>query len=277
MKAASNLPIKAETIRSHTLSVRRSFGRAGAGYDAAAVLQAVARERLLRRLDPITITPQVILDAGAGTGHASEALQVRYPESQVIALDSAFGMLCEATRRGSLVSPFHKVCADAEHLPLAAGSVDLIISNLMLQWCRPDAVFAEFRRVLAPQGRLNFTTLGPGTLHELRSAWAAVDSHSHVNRFIATHDLLAAMSRAGFPAPALDVEHYTMTYANVHALAMDLKAIGAQSVIAGRSKGLTGPRRFAAMETAYETFRYNDRLPASYEILFGQASPATQS
>jgi malonyl-CoA O-methyltransferase len=175
------------------------------------------------------------LDAGAGTGHASEALQRRYPESQVIALDSAFGMLREASRRSSLVSPFHKVCADAEHLPLAAGSVDLIISNLMLQWCHPDAVFAEFRRVLAPRGRLNFTTLGPGTLHELRAAWAAVDSYSHVNRFIAKHDVLAAMARAGFVAPMLDIEHHTMTYTNVHALAMDLKAIGAQSVTAGES------------------------------------------
>jgi malonyl-CoA O-methyltransferase len=62
-----------------------------------------------------------------------------------------------------------------------------------------------------------------------------------------------------------------MTYTNVHALAMDLKAIGAQSVTAGRSKGLTGPRRFAAMEAAYETFRYNGRLPATYEVLFGHA------
>jgi malonyl-CoA O-methyltransferase len=253
------------------LSVRRSFDRAGASYDAVAVLQTDVRERLLQRLDVTTLAPQVILDAGAGTGHASHALKRCYPVSHVIALDSAFGMLRAAGRHQSSVGCFHRVCADAEHLPLANASVDLIISNLMLQWCDLDAVFAEFRRVLAPDGCLRFTSLGPGTLHELRAAWASVDSHSHVNRFINMHAVSAAMVRAGFAVPVLDVEHYTLTYAEVRGLAADLKGIGAHNVTAGRPKGLTGPRKFAAMQTAYETFRHEGRLPATYEVIFGQA------
>ena len=43
---------------------------------------------------------------------------------------------------------FARVQADAEQVPFADGSVDLIVSNLMLPWCNPDSVFAEFRRVL---------------------------------------------------------------------------------------------------------------------------------
>jgi len=252
------------------LSVRRSFDRAGAGYDAVAVLQTDMRERLLQRLD-LTAVPRVILDAGAGTGHASHALKRRYPVGQVIALDSAFGMLRAAGRQQSWAGCFHRVCADAERLPLADASVDVIISNLMLQWCDVDAVFAEFRRVLAPGGCLSFTSLGPDTLHELRTAWSSVDSHSHVNRFINMQDLSAAMVRAGFAAPVLDVERYTLTYAQVRGLAADLKAIGAHNVTAGRPKGLTGPRKFAAMQAAYETFRREGRLPATYEVIFGQA------
>jgi malonyl-CoA O-methyltransferase len=254
-----------------TRSVRRSFDRAGAGYDAVSIVQTAARESLLRRLDLTGAAPLTILDAGAGTGQASDALYRRYPESQVIALDSALGMLHVAGHRQSLVSRFHRVCADAQHLPLATGSVDLIISNLMLQWCDPDAVFAEFRRVLAPSGSLSFTTLGPGTLRELRASWAAVDSHAHVNRFIDVRDLGVALARAGFATSLFYVEHYTLTYAKVRELAMDLKAIGAHHVTAGRSKGLTGPRKFAAMEAAYEGFRCGGRLPATYEVLFGQA------
>src|SRR5260370_39907282 len=122
------------------LAVRRSFDRAGAGYDAVAVLQTVVRERLLQRLDLLTVAPRVILDAGAGTGHASHALKRRYPVGQVIALDSAFGMLRAAGRPQSWAGRFYRVCADAAHLPLADASVDLIFSNLMLQWCDPDAV-----------------------------------------------------------------------------------------------------------------------------------------
>jgi malonyl-CoA O-methyltransferase len=253
------------------LSVRRSFDRAGAGYDAVAVLQADVRESLLQRLDVTAVAPRVILDAGAGTGHASQALKRRYPVSQVIALDSAFGMLRVAGRQQSWLGCFLRVCADAEHLPLADASVDLIFSSLMLQWCDLDAVFAEFRRVLAPGGCLHFTSLGPDTLHELRAAWASVDSHSHVNRFIDMQDVSAAMVRAGLATPMLDVERHTLIYAEVRGLTADLKAIGAHNVTSGRPKGLTGPRKFAAMQAAYEIFRREGRLPATYEVIFGQA------
>ena len=259
----------AEAVALGALSVRRSFDRAGAGYDAVAVLQSDMRDRLLQRLDSAGEAPRVILDAGAGTGHASYALKRRYPRSRVIAVDSAFGML-RAAGREPWRGHFHRVCADAQHLPLANASVDLILSNLMLQWCDRDAAFAEFRRVLAPGGCLRFTTLGPDTLFELRAAWASVDSDSHVNRFFDSHDWSAALVRAGFAAPLLEVVYCTLAYAEVRDLAADLKAIGAHTV-PGRPKGLTGPRKFAAMQAAYETFRREGRLPATYEVIFGQA------
>jgi len=85
------------------------------------------------------------------------------------------------------------------------------------------------------------------------------------------HDLGDALVRAGFVEPVLDVEHYTLEYADVRALARDLKAVGARNATAGRPKGLTGPRKFAAMQSAYEVYRRDGRLPASYEVVFGQA------
>ena len=87
-------------------------------------------------------------------------------------------MLQVAGKQQSWLRPFERVCADAQALPLRDGSVDLIVSNLMLQWCDPDAVFAEFRRVLAPSGLLSFSAFGPDTLSELRTAWRQVDAHS---------------------------------------------------------------------------------------------------
>src|SRR5271154_4331021 len=261
--------------------VRRSFDRAAATFDAAAVLHAEVRDNLLQRLQLTALVPRVVWDAGAGTGHASRALKRRYPGAQVIALDTSLSMLRGAARRQSWLRRFVPVCADAERLPLADGSVDLILSNLMLQWCNPDAVFAEFRRVLAPRGLVSFTTLGPDTLRELRSAWARVDSASHVNQFIDMHDLGDALVRAGFAAPVLDVERYTLSYADVLKVAADLKATGAHNVTAGRAKGLTGRGKFAAMRAGYETFRQDGRLPATYEVVFGQAwapdAPARRS
>jgi malonyl-CoA O-methyltransferase len=141
----------------------------------------------------------------------------------------------------------------------------------MLHWCDPDAVFAEFRRVLAPQGLLQFSAFGPDTLQELRAAWAQVDSMSHVHRFIDMHDLGDALVRAGFASPVLDVEQFTLRYLDVRKVAADLKATGAHNATLGRAQGLTSPRKFAAMQAAYESFRQDGRLPASYEVVFAHA------
>jgi malonyl-CoA O-methyltransferase len=257
--------------------VRRGFDRAAKTYDAAAVLQREVRDNLLQRLQLTTLKPRVVLDAGAGTGHASRALRRRYPKAHIIALDSSRNMLREAARQQSWLRPFSRVCADAELLPLADGSVDLILSNLLLQWCRPDEVFAEFRRVLAPHGLLSFSALGPDTLRELRTAWAAVDSHSHVHQFIDMHDLGDALVRGGFAAPVLDVERFTLRYLDVHKVAADLKATGAHNATAGRARGLTTARKFAAMQAAYEHFRQDGRLPATYEVVFAHAWVPAQS
>jgi malonyl-CoA O-methyltransferase len=256
--------------------VRRSFDRASTTYDAAAVLQAEVRDLLLERLDLTDLSPRLVVDAGAGTGHASRALKRRYPGARVIALDSSFGMLRAAGRQQSWLRPVARLCADAERLPLPDGSVDLILSNFMLQWSDPDAAFAEFRRVLKPRGFLSFTTLGPDTLRELRAAWMQAscrygDSHTRVSHFIDMHDIGDALVRAGFAAPVLDVERYTLTYTDVRRLAADLKAVGARNATIGRPKGLTGPRQFAAMKSAYEAYRVDGRLPATYEVVFGQA------
>jgi malonyl-CoA O-methyltransferase len=257
--------------------VRRSFDRAAKTYDAAAVLHAEVRDNLLARLQLTTLEPRVVLDAGAGTGHASRALKRRYPKAQVVALDSSRRMLHEAARQQSWLRPFERVCADAGLLPLADGSVDLIVSNLMLQWCDPEAVFAEFRRVLAPHGLLSFSAFGPDTLRELRTAWEQVDSHSHVHQFIDMHDLGDALVRAGFASPVLDVEKYILKYLNVRKVAADLKATGAHNATAGRARGLTGARKFAAMQAAYENFRQDGRLPATYEVVFAHAWVPAQS
>lgn len=257
--------------------IRASFDRAGPGYDAAAVLQARVREELLSRLELVKIEPAVVLDLGAGTGQGARDLKRRYRRSTVIALDCAFGMLRQVRRRSGWLRPLHPVCADAFRLPLADGSVDLVFSSLMLQWCDDlDAVLREMRRVLAPGGFTILTTLGPDTLKELRAAWAAADAamgeaRTHVLGFRDMHDIGDALGRAGFLEPVLDVEHLTLTYAGVRDLTADLKSLGAHNAAAARPRGLTGKTRWRAMTAAYEGLRRQGRLPASYEVVYGAA------
>ncbi|MGH8302891.1 MAG: methyltransferase domain-containing protein, partial [Steroidobacteraceae bacterium] len=168
--------------------MRAAFDRASSSYDAAAVLQSQVGDELLSRLEPFDFHPQVILDLGAGTGRATAELKRRYRRARVIALDLAPGMLEQASHHQHLFRRFERICADASRLPLQSASADIIFSNLMLQWCAPLEVFAEVRRILKPQGFFAFTTLGPDTLKELRSAWAEADTHNHINRFLDAHD-----------------------------------------------------------------------------------------
>nr|WP_206202881.1 malonyl-ACP O-methyltransferase BioC [Thioalkalivibrio sp. XN8] len=252
--------------------VRASFDAAADGYDAVAVIQAEVRARLLERLELFRLEPRRILDAGCGTGHGARALLRHYRGAGLVALDLAPGMLAQARRRRPWLRRLDTVCADAAAVPLADGSVDLVFSNLMLQWCnQPDAVFAEFRRVLRPGGLLLFTTFGPDTLKELRAAWSAADGHTHVSRFIDMHDLGDALVRAGLAEPVMDVEHLTLTYTNLRELMRDLKTMGAGNATGGRNRGLTGRRRLAAAEARYETLRRDGRLPATWEVVYGHA------
>ena len=257
--------------------VRRSFDRAADGYDAAAVLHAEVRNTLLERLELMTIQPGVVLDAGAGTGHASRALKGRYPKALVIALDSSSRMLQLAGRQQSWLRRFSRVRADAQALPLADHSVELIISNLLLHWCNPDVLLAEFRRILAPQGLMCFSSFGPDTLRELRRAWAQVDPAPHVHAFLDMHDVGDAVVRAGFASPVLDVERFTLSYGDLDRVTADLRDTGARYAAVERNKGLSSPRKFAAMKAAYETLRQDGRLPATCEVVFAHAwAPAAR-
>jgi malonyl-CoA O-methyltransferase len=255
-----------ERYRIDRSAMRAAFDGASETYDESAVLQARVREELIDRLSLVALEPGVVLDLGAATGSAARSLAQRYPAALIVALDVSPAMLRRAASR-SLV-----VCADATRLPLATASVDLVYSNLMLQWCdEPDAVFAEAHRVMRPGGFLSFSTFGPDTLSELRAAWSAADGFSHVNRFIDMHDIGDALVRAGFTEPVMDVERVCLTYPDVLALMRDLKAIGAHNVTIGRARGLTGRARLARMTEAYEPRRQAGRLPATYEVVYGAA------
>jgi malonyl-CoA O-methyltransferase len=265
---------------------RRSFGRAAETYDAAAILQKLVREEMLSRLDLVKLNPQVILDAGCGTGLASHALQKRYAKSQVISLDFAYPMLqktrstrAQAGLTAQLKSLFggakqNLLCADIESLPLASGSVGMVWSNLAIQWCNDlDAALTEFHRVLQPESLLMFSTFGPDTLRELRTATDAASGNSYtsVSRFIDMHDIGDALVRAGFSAPVLDVERFTLTYDDVKSVMRDLKSIGAHNATDGRARGLMGKTYFAKLEQCYEQFRQAGKLPATFEVVYGHA------
>ncbi|KAF1686906.1 malonyl-[acyl-carrier protein] O-methyltransferase BioC [Pseudoxanthomonas broegbernensis] len=254
--------------------IRRAFSRAAGGYDAAAALQAEVRTRLLESLAYLDdAVPSVVLDVGSGTGHAAAAMKKRWPRAQVLALDLALPMLRQAGKQSGWWKPFARVCADARALPLAQGSVDVIFSNLCLQWVEDlPAVFAGFRRALKPGGLLLCSSFGPQTLAELREAFAGADAAAHVSPFASIAGFGDALVDAGFRDPVLDRDLFTLTYPDLPALMRELRAIGGTNALATRRRSLTGRARFAAAAAAYEPLRDGaGRLPSSWEVIYAQA------
>ena len=248
--------------------VADSFSRAARMYDSVAGLQRDVGTQLLSTLAATQSAPTAVLDLGCGTGHFYADLRRCYPAARYIGLDLAQGMVEYARGRHPGASDW--LVGDAEALPLAAASVDLVFSSLAIQWCyRPQHLFAELARVLRPGGCCVFTSLGPDTLFELRSAWAAVDSHQHVNTFLPATDLVQAAQTVPGLRLAVRSQRFRMEYPRVGELLQELKTLGAHNMNRDRPAGLTSRRTLQGMLQAYEGFRAEGLLPATYDVIFG--------
>ena len=257
--------------------VRRAFSRAARSYDAAAGLQHAIEAQLLESLDYLEARkPEVVLDLGCGPATAAVAMQRRWPKARVLALDLALPMLRGSVARERwhpLRRQVQRVCADVRALPLAEGSVDVVFSNLCLQWIEDlPAVLAGFRRVLRPGGLLLVSTFGPDTLHELRDAFAEVDAAPHVSPFAGIAQFGDALMAAGFRDPVLDRDDTVTWYRDLPELMRALRAMGATNALQARRQTLTGKARFARAAQAYAGHCGQDgRLPATWETITAMA------
>ncbi|WP_293267662.1 malonyl-ACP O-methyltransferase BioC [Neptunomonas sp.] len=251
--------------------VAESFSKAAPTYDSEAALQRDIGHQLLLKLsdDLKVIKPSSILDLGCGTGYFTSQLHSIYPESHLVGLDIASGMLAHARSHRHLGCEVSWVCGDAESLPLKSQSSSVVFSSLAIQWCEnSQALFSEISRVLQPGGVACLATLGPKTLFELREAWSTVDDYRHVNQFQSMINLIDALP-SDLDIVKSESEMRILHYSHLKELTRELKGIGAHNMNVGQAKGLTGPARVKAFRKAYELFRDPQGcLPASYEVFY---------
>lgn len=248
--------------------VARSFTKAACAYDNAANVQRKVTEELVK-LWPADQTMGHWMDLGSGTGFMAQCAQERgLVFEQALQADIAESMLQRARQKMPTLGAQYCV-ADAERLPLKYQSLDLVSSSLMLQWCHPPGmVFSEVGRVLRHGGSWLFATLGPDTLHELKSAWAEQDNYVHVNDFLPWRSLQPELHKAGFAVSRFEEKNMQQYHSELLPLLRDLKAIGAHNMNQGRNRGLTGPKRLRRLMDSYEQFRDAKGLPATYQVYF---------
>lgn len=249
------------------VNIARSFSSATHSYDISARLQRYTGKHLMSKLP--NRTDLNIVDLGCGTGFFTNILASKY--QQVIGVDLSKKMLNFAEARST--HDIQWIEADAYKLPFDNNSIDVIYSNLMIQWCNPlSDLLVEITRVLKPGGLFIFSTLVDGTLHELKSSWKQVDDDKHVIDFKSENKLIETFEASPFKLLENDVKDIVLEYENVLHLARELKGLGANHVPNKTKKGLAGKDKWKKMTKRYQDFQEPSGVyPATYCAFSGIA------
>jgi SAM-dependent methyltransferase len=255
----------ARAVRAHR---RRA---AGLLHKVAPVLDDLAA-RLLDRLDDTTHRFTQALDIG-GRGSVAPALRAR--GMHVVCLDPAAAL---AGRGGGAA-----VVGDAEFLPFAPGSFDLVVASCGLHWINdlPGALI-QIRQALRPDGLFLASMPVLGTLDSLRAALteneAALSGGAspRISPFPDLRDCASLLQRAGFALPVADVEDIELLYADPLALLHDLRAGGETNAVRLRDRR-TPPRALFAASLGALPVR-DGRVSARLRLAFltGWAPAASQ-
>ena len=163
---------------------------------------------------------------------------------------------------------FAAVCGDLEAMTFGDGTFDFVWSSLALQWCHPQTVFRELRRVLAQNGILYFSTLAPGTLCEIAHAFDGVDTSRRVLSFSHPDEQRRLMEDAGFTGIRLIHETHRMYYPDVRSALESVRGIGA-GYSAGKRRAMMGKSAWKTAQQRYEALREPQGLPVTYELVIG--------
>jgi len=267
--------------------VRRQRDRAAPRLATHDFLLREVAERLTERLEDVTRRFPRALDLGDRDGVLSRALErphgrrggiewlVRGELSEILLRHGPGTGAAADPAAGPAAGP--ALVADAEVLPFAAGSFDLVLSLLDLHWVNdlPGAL-AQIRHVLRPDGLFLGALLGGETLSELREVLLAAEAEvsggasPRIAPKVDLRDAGALLQRAGFALPVADADTLTVSYPNALALMRELRGMGEGNAVAGRSRRFT--RRAVLLRAAalYEE-RFADaegRLPATFQVLY---------
>ncbi|MGO3345016.1 MAG: malonyl-ACP O-methyltransferase BioC [Marinomonas sp.] len=246
--------------------VAQRFDRAALTYDAYADFQRIVLDRLLTFLP--SVDANTVLDLGTGTGQALSKLVQTLSPSLPIALDLSFQMLEKArSQQGNDVKPSF-VCADAERLPFADNTFDVIFSSLAMQWClNTAALFSELYRTTKPGGFAVFSTLCEGSMPEIDAAWKGIDQAPHVNQYPNLNTLLDAVIQCHWRPVNTQLVTLPMWFESPEGAIHSLKKVGASLVVTNNKNTVT-PTKWKAFINQYEQLREAKGIPLRYQVAF---------
>ncbi len=224
------------------------------------------------RLSIIRLQPGCVLDWWSHIGGGQDRLAAAYPRARRITVEPA------PPGRQSLPwwspSRWRAPSAPQRVEQVADGQAHLVWSNMSLHTVfNPLESFARWHRALAVDGFLMFSTLGPGTLPQLRALYERSGWGPPMGPLVDMHDLGDMLVEAGFADPVMDQETITLTWSNADSALLELRSLGANAA-SGRFAGLRTPRWRARWIDALAGLAARGpagRLELDFEIVYGHA------
>ncbi len=256
-----------DTLFDKRLLARR-MARCAQGIGEHDFLLRRAGDDIAERLGAISRDFPLALDLGAHHGVVGRAISQSGRVRETVCADPCMALL----RRCADL----RVACDAEFLPFARASLDLVVSGLDLHLANdlPGAL-VQICRVLKPDGLFLAAVLGGQTLRELRDAFMTAESEleggasPRVIPFADIRDYGALLQRAGFALPVADSDKFEVTYATPFDLMHEIRSMGAANMLVARARK---PLRRATLLRAAEIYadRFSTdtgRVSATFEII----------
>lgn len=264
--------------------VKNSFSRSAVTYDKFASFQTEIANLILTRVySEIPLNPPLIkgeerslriLDAGAGTGNIALNLAEKYKTSKIFACDIAHGMSVFAQGKRNGHSNLYLTTADAELLPYPSRYFNVVVSGLMLQWVSDlKKIFTELYRVMAENGYIYLTTLGEGSLYELKESFESALQKKYLgwefHKFSNAEALNSSMRLVGFKDISYEIKDEIRFYPDVETLFKTLKYIGANHSYFVKTKGMGIKGVMKDMIDIYKNkYGTSQGIRATYRVIY---------
>jgi len=235
-------------------------------------LHAEVARRMAERLQVIRQQPATVIDWWAHAGASQAVLAQAYPKAHLLRVE-ATAPVGESTR-----APWWSALRRRREAPalaeadVPAGAAQVVWANMMLHAVPdPELQMQRWRRALAVDGFLMFSTLGPDTLAGLRALYREAGWGSAHAAFTDMHDHGDMLVAAGFADPVMDQERLTLTWATPEALLGELRTLGGNAEPA-RFAGLRTPRwRSRLLAALQERADRDGRIALEFELVYGHA------
>jgi malonyl-CoA O-methyltransferase len=235
-------------------------------------LHGEAARRLAERLAIVKLLPAQVLEWWPGLGGGNAELRRAYPAARVVAVEPQAQVEAPAPWWSPRRWAAGPAALAEDEVP--AAQAQLVWANMMLHAVAdPMGLMRRWQRALAVDGFLMFTTLGPGTLPQLRRLYASRGWGVPMAQLVDMHDLGDMLVQAGFADPVMDQEVLTLSWARAQEALDELRSMGGNAA-PERMPGLRTPHWHHALVDALASLAADHpqrRVQLDFELVYGHA------